>query len=111
VGVLKYPATDTTNLKIPFGGNSESEIQRMIRDGFNGKDTYTFKDALPYTGRGYTGSGIHNIPEYRYTGSAIDGEALDFIPDGTEIYEYTKTGHPILVATYDRITNKFIRSY
>jgi hypothetical protein len=56
------------------------EFNKLINIGFGGDSSvFTFNAGLPFTGRGYTGSATHYIPEYRYAGGAIDGEALGSI--------------------------------
>ncbi|WP_143186166.1 hypothetical protein [Paenibacillus sp. P3E] len=57
----------------------------------------------PFTGNGFTkATNDQSIPEYKY-----DGYLSLF--DGAELYEVSKEGSEVLLATYDVILGQFIK--
>jgi hypothetical protein len=64
-------------------------------------------DNRPYICNGLTLSDNSTIVEFKYP----QGVELKIPPDGTEIYEFTRSGHKILIGVYDSFKGKWNISY
>ncbi|MEH7381914.1 transglutaminase-like domain-containing protein [Bacillus sp. JJ1533] len=112
VGIIRYPADHTDIIKIPLGGNTSADVTRAERilndiDSADMNKIEIHKSDRPFTGNGITLSDNHRIVEFKYA----DGSQVDIPPNGAEMYEFTRTGHKILIAVFNRAELKWVKAY
>ncbi len=110
VGAIRFPAVDISKINIPIGGNKQVDKQRIenILNKLNDKTrerVLLHVDGRPYTGNGTTLSDNFVVPEFMY----VEGFERELVA-GTEIYEFTRTGHKVLVAFYNS-EKKLIKTF
>ncbi|KAB7707573.1 hypothetical protein F9802_07455 [Bacillus aerolatus] len=96
---IKYKATKPEDYKIPFGGQNEDELAKMVKDD-KGTDFLDQVQGDPFTGNGFTKSENYTIPEYE------NRQKIDLY-DGAELYEIDVNGQK-LIAVYDELERKFV---